>query len=584
MDVDDDGTGHDEIGVWLLDGAGLDPQPGFGDSVGRAFFDIPGGAQAADISVTNAGTVTIAGRTQATPHRAILARFRSNGSLDPAFDADGQKLISIPELTGVLSLTIDGQGRLTLIGAAGSGGIAVARVKSDGSPASGFAGTGILSIVPPPRFGAIGGGVGPGGSVVVGGSIADGTVDFGAVKLTAAGDPDSTFHAGGLTGYGDSFDPTDRHVAQSVAVGANGDRFMAGFASTGTPREMEIVALLPNGYRDLAFGADGTGDHPSQLDSFGRGVAIASGNRPVVVGCASCSQGPRTFAVVRWTATGALDTTFGGGDGVVTTSFGAGVDATATSVAIATDGKLVVAGSAGSQIAVARYKSGGGLDLTFSGDGKKLISFTGLSVTADAVAIQADGKIVVAGTLFNQAGESYAVARLNSNGTLDQGFGTGGRVVTSFSAGPSEASSMVIRSDGRIIVAGTVSTSNGQRVGVTRYLTNGHLDNGLDGDGRLLSGLGLATGVGAAAVAADGNKIVVTGTVFGASPAWFVGRFNGNGTTDTSFNGTGVTSVPANGDAEAHALTITPEGTYLVVGGNGTAIGATEMAAVQFLP
>jgi uncharacterized delta-60 repeat protein len=234
-------------------------------------------------------------------------------------------------------------------------------------------------------------------------------------------------------------------------------------------------------------------------------------------------------------------------------------------------------------MAVARYKIGGGLDQTFSSNGKQTIAFTGVLVTADAVAIQGDGKIVLAGTLFNQAGESFAVVRLNTNGTLDQGFGTGGRVTTTFAAGPAEASSMVIRGDGRIIVAGTVSTAGGQRVGIARYLGNGKLDSSLDGDGRLVTGIGLGIDIGAAGVAADGNKIVVMGTISADGSAWFVARFKSNGGADTTFDGNGEASVGVDGDVEAHGLTITPAGNYLVVGDDENAIGATEMAAVQFL-
>ena len=280
------------------------------------------------------------------------------------------------------------------------------------------------------------------------------TADFGVTKLRSSGVPDATFHAGGLTRYGGSFDPGDVNAARAVVVAPDGDRFVAGFTNTHPPEAVEVVAVLPNGYRDTRFGEVGTGEIPSPLDGSGRAVAVASGNRPVVAGCANCSQSARNFAVLRWTAAGTLDATFDG-DGVATTSFGSTTDAIANGVAIASDGKVVAGGSAGSRMAVARYKTGGGLDQTFSGDGKQTIAFTGLSVTADAVAIQGDGKIVLAGTLFNQAGESFAVARLNADGTLDQGFGTGGRVTTTFAAGPAEASSMVIRSDGRIIVAGT---------------------------------------------------------------------------------------------------------------------------------
>src|SRR5262249_1739768 len=138
--VDDDGAGHEGIGVWMLDGAGLDPVPGFGDGLGRAFFTLPSGAKGADLAVTNSAKVTSGGNPLPAAGGALAGRLRGDGTPDPSFDGDGKKLIPIPVFGSMQSLGIDAQERITLIGTT-AGGIAVARVRSDGKTATGFGGT-----------------------------------------------------------------------------------------------------------------------------------------------------------------------------------------------------------------------------------------------------------------------------------------------------------------------------------------------------------------------------------------------------------------------------------------------------------
>src|SRR5204863_781724 len=129
------------------------------------------------------------------------------------------------------------------------------------------------------------------------------------------------------------------------------------------------------------------------------------------------------FAVARYRPGGTLDTTFGG-DGKVTTKVLAGDDA-ATALAIQSDGKIVVAGytsdGARNVFAIVRYRPGGGLDKTFSGDGKTTTHFDASDDDkAFAVAIQSDGKIVAGGFA---SGHRFAVARYKPGGALDKTFG-----------------------------------------------------------------------------------------------------------------------------------------------------------------
>jgi uncharacterized delta-60 repeat protein len=156
---------------------------------------------------------------------------------------------------------------------------------------------------------------------------------------------------------------------------------------------------------------------------------------------------------------GDLDPAFGGGDGKVTTDFG-DVDR-ADGVAIQADGKIVVAGSAGGaggpDFAVARYNTDGSLDPTFDGDGKVTTDFASNHDQGFAVALQADGKIVVAGEAFLMDLD-FALARYNTDGSLDATFGGGdGKVSTDLGLSENDAAlAVAIQADGKIVAAGYV--------------------------------------------------------------------------------------------------------------------------------
>src|SRR5262249_4024029 len=148
---------------------------------------------------------------------------------------------------------------------------------------------------------------------------------------------------------------------------------------------------------------------------------------------------------------GSLDSSFGSG-GEVTTSFKG--QAIATAEAIQNDGKIVLVGETqganGDDFALARYNPDGSLDTTFGTGGKVTTDFAGAD-DAFSVAIQSDGKIVVAGSSQQNTGEDFALARYNSDGTLDTSFGAGGEVLTAIAGG---ANGVAIQADGKIVAAG----------------------------------------------------------------------------------------------------------------------------------
>jgi uncharacterized delta-60 repeat protein len=281
---------------------------------------------------------------------------------------------------------------------------------------------------------------------------------------------------------------------------------------------------------------------------------------------------------------GDLDTSFGG-DGTVTTDFGSAE--VPRTMAIQADGKIVVAGSTGliEDFALARYTTTGALDPSFSGDGKVTTGFSsGSADVAYAVAIQADGKIVVAGVSRNTSVNSdFALARYNPNGTLDTSFSGDGMVLTNFPLGAfgsiSEdvAYALVIQSDGKIVAAGTATEVNDspQDFALARYTSAGALDTTFGSNGlvrtNFLDGCECDSHEYIYALVIQSNgKIVAAGHVYGSSRTaddFALARYNANGTLDTTFGGDGkVTTEFGFGKAAALALALQVDGKMVVAG------------------
>src|SRR5688572_23030241 len=170
--------------------------------------------------------------------------------------------------------------------------------------------------------------------------------------------------------------------------------------------------------------------------------------------------------------TGALDPEFGTG-GTVVTDFSAGFD-TALSLTVQSDGKFVAVGSAnGSNFGVARYNADGTLDTTFSSDGKVATDFSAGFQTGRSVVIQPDGKILAVGDSFSGF---VLLARYNADGSFDTSFSSDGKVSTFGNAIDTTANDVALQSDGKILVAGSLELD----ASVLRYNADGTLDTGFD--------------------------------------------------------------------------------------------------------
>jgi len=276
---------------------------------------------------------------------------------------------------------------------------------------------------------------------------------------------------------------------------------------------------------------------------------------------------------------GDLDPAFGTG-GLVTTQFGSG-DSYGFAVALQADGKIVVAGRAynGSDydLALARYNSDGSLDTSFSGDGEVTTDFGSGDDWGHAVAIQpADGKIVVAGTAsYNGSNADFALARYNGDGSLDTSFSGDGKVTTDFGSGIDCIYAVEIQpADGKIVVVGDASNGSNFDFALARYNSDGSLDTSFSGDGKVTTDFGMGDDSGmAVAIQPADSKIVVAGYAYKFSGFhgnfdFALARYNGDGSLDTSFSGDGkVTTDFVNSvDEEGEAVVLQADGKIVVAG------------------
>ncbi|MYZ53256.1 hypothetical protein [Malikia spinosa] len=427
--------------------------------------------------------------------------------------------------------------------------------------------------------------------------------------------------------------------AKAMAVQADGKVIVAGSStSTGGSSNIVIERFNSDGTLDATFGADGnsdgTPDGVVNLDlgtssDDAKAVAIQADGKIVVAGNSTPTGGSSNVVLARLDKNGKLDATFGADgnadgtpDGVVQVSFGNGDDAV-DAIAIQQDGKIVVAGDTtsntgnGSQnMVVARVNANGSLDATFgvgnadgTPDGVVSLSLGAGNDEAKAVAIQANGKIVIAGnTIGSDNSSNIAVARLNGDGSLDATFGVGnadgtpdGVVAVSLSNGDDKAKAVALQADGKILVGGvTLAADNSSNVAVARLNSDGTADASFGAgtaDGTPDGSVAVSFGAGddklkGLVVQADG-KILIAGsnTAADGSTNAVVARFNSNGALDSSFgedssDGTpnGVVSISlGSGDDSAEALALQADGKILIAGDHVASDGSSNIFVARLI-
>ncbi len=392
---------------------------------------------------------------------------------------------------------------------------------------------------------------------------------------------DSTFGNGGIvtTAIG-----TNDEVGYGIAIQSDGKIVVAGYSTIGSYNEFAVVRYNIDGSLDSLFDEDGIATtNIGTYDEIGNSVTIQSDGKIIVAGLATNSNGKSDFAVVRLNTDGSLDTSFDV-DGKATTSIGTS-DGIGYSVATQPDGKIVVAGTSInngiSDFAIIRFNSDGSLDSSFNVDGIAITNFAPYGSIGYSVAIQLDGKIVVAGDTQYGSYNEFAVVRYNTDGSLDASFDEDGKVITTVGNYTNRGKSIAIQSDGKIVVAG-FSDSGNYHFAVVRYNSDGNLDTSFDEDGKTVTLTESNEYPYSIAIQSDG-KIVVAGHFSSGGHAVFgVVRYNTNGSLDGSFEGGGktTTSIGAYGSG-GYSVAIQSDGKIIVAGRTLNASGY-DIALVRY--
>jgi uncharacterized delta-60 repeat protein len=390
-------------------------------------------------------------------------------------------------------------------------------------------------------------------------------------------------------------------AARILAVQQDGKILAAGVAFSNGGTDFALARYNSNGTLDTSFGTNGkvitAFDFPGNFDRVFTVVPQPDG-KFVVVG--STVNLFANFALARFNANGTIDTSFGTG-GIVTTAFG--VSAEATSAVVQSDGKIVAAGFAnlggGDYFALVRYNSNGTIDTSFGTGGKVTTAFLsqGFSLAkVNSVSLQPDGKIVAAGNAAVGGGFDFALARYNSNGTLDASFGTGGQLTTDFAGANDQADSVSVQPDGKIVAAGAAGKfiNRGFDFGLARYNSNGMLDTSFGTSGKVTTDFAgsddVPSDASSIAVQGDGKIVVIGRTLVAVNQSdgaliynFALARYNNNGTLDTSFGTSGkATTDFAGGNDVPFSVAVEPDGNIVLTGG-ATVNGHSDFALARYV-
>jgi uncharacterized delta-60 repeat protein len=526
-----DGEGDAMVARYNTDGS---PDTTFGGKPdGRVVVAMPGSQSAQAMVIVPGGKILVAAyntNTGAVPAQTLLLRFNTNGTLDTTFGGgDGIQELVLPgprqaSPADMKLSTVGGTSKIVLSLITQTDFVA-ARLNLDGSPDSSFSGDGFAFVdagfndSPDAILAA------SDGSLFIGGSrspieTTNPSFESALLKLTPSGSPDTNFGNGGFL-FGTLNAPNfSGSSGTELAFSSDGKVLFGG----GSNNNLVIAKLSPtNGAFDNSFSGDGRLFVP-QPSSGVQSIAVQSDGKLVVgtSGSAGSTRADANMYIFRFQANGDTDPTWNGGNPAIV-DFYRGWD-TVYDLSLQSDGKVIAVGSMESgsddswqNVAIARLTTSGQLDTSFSGDGKFGQDFADVRRTVSAVVVQSDGKTVVAGTLrqFNPASpggisDDFFITRYNVNGTVDTGFGTGGSVVRDVFTGQFDVLSNIL----------------------------------IQPDGKILA-LGSTAGFGR-----DADVALM--------------RFNANGTSDTTFSGDGRLSLGLGGDDRGVDIALRSDGDVLI--------------------
>jgi uncharacterized delta-60 repeat protein len=365
-------------------------------------------------------------------------------------------------------------------------------------------------------------------------------------------------------------------AAHGIARQPDGKLVAAGSFRGPRGFDFAVARYDADGSPDPTFGTNGVFTWDLGDTDVANAVTIQRDGKIVVAGSVTFLGDVPRVALLRIDSDGTLDPTFGVG-GIVDVPTGVGG---ANALALQRDGKIVVAG--GHQVgfapingfAVARYLPSGALDAAFGTGGTAAASFGDAGSEAHAVVIQGSSRIVAAG-VGPDPRHGFALVGFTSDGALDPGFGTGGEVVTTFPDAATIAWGMAERSNDSLVVAG----STGGAFALVRYRSGGALDQTFGTGGRVVTTFAAPAAARAVTLGRHGEIVAVGGTDPKSGPAatFLLAGYRAHGTLDRRFGDHGrVTTAFPNGSAGAFAAITQPDGSYVAAGSAGQGFGVAR--------
>ncbi|WP_266160133.1 delta-60 repeat domain-containing protein [Dyella silvatica] len=388
---------------------------------------------------------------------AALAAPAQAASLDPTFGSAGTTSTAFDYYGSAARVVIQPDGRIVTAGQDALGAFTLARYTTSGALDTSFNGTGKITTTPSSSCSGQARALAlqADGKIVVAGTSCpnfNSTRNFTIYRYNTDGSLDSTFGSSGKATVNFS-----AGASEAYAVAVQGSSiWVAGYAGS----NFALARLTSSGTLDYSFGS-GSGTVTSAVgtsSASASSLVIQADGKPVLAGYAS--SGGTVFALTRYTTNGALDTTFGVGGKVLTNVAGTftGNFAFATSLAIQSDGNIVAAGYANStntsyyRFAAVRYTSTGALDSTFgSGTGKVITAIGSNDAIGNDVAIDANGGIIIGGYSSAGSQRQLTLNRYDQFGNQDYSFGP---VATTVGSANAAIEGIAIQADGKIVVAG----------------------------------------------------------------------------------------------------------------------------------
>ncbi len=492
-----------------------------------------------------------------------LVRYNADGSLDSSFGEGGKVFYHIKaSKERANAVTVQPDGKIIAAGVSklnNFDSFALIRFNSDGSLDTSFGNQGVVIT----QIGYSQSSIYALALQADGKIVTTGLAEFGftLVRFNADGKRDQSFVNNGVV----SLSPAIYSYSRTLVIQPDGKIVVGGGATNRSYSDFAVTRFNENGTLDKRFGFMGRAIIPITASTDGvYALALQADGKIIAAGHSFDGNNYPKYTVARLTSGGRLDTSFGEG-GKVVTPLSNNQDII-YGVAVQPDGAIVAAGTSndGNQyrIGIVRYRPDGSLDPSF-GDGGKVVTPFQNSVTANALVLQADGKILTAGLTSTQWSGDFAVFRYNTDGSLDNSYDTDGKSVTDIGTPGGEWRSVLVQEDSKIIAVGYGFDETGQKVALFRYNADGSPDAGFGTSGRVMTGIG-SNGSGLDAVLQPDGKILVCSYVVGG---YAVIRYNADGSLDGSFGTNGIKAVSfGHAGGSVAAIDIQSDGKIILTG------------------